>query len=375
MEVERVKQFNREQEQEEECNQNTISFLSSFSLRQYLDSKPPSHVVTLQTEDKLSYALKLFATHKILSAPVLDGDRFWGFIDLRDVIIALLQGCDVWQLNDENREAALYAAGNRIADTKVGTLNSQGDGRLLSCSYENVPLLDVITKVFLPQTHGHPLCHRIAVFKGDDENYDSDQIQITNIISQTDILHLLLRHSNEIQPILNMTVQQLNLIDKTVVSVPEDMPTINAYAAMIQKEVSCLGIIDHQGCLIGNLSTSNLRGLQPDQFNILSVPVQKFVQAFHQTCGWDRRFNQCNRFQQCSFARDFGVRGIGVFQGTSKEFVPVLNLKCRLTDVVKVMTEKSCHRVYLVDDQNRPQSVITLTDILQIFVQCVMQQQ
>eukprot|EP01025_Chloroclados_australasicus_P009224 TRINITY_DN13551_c0_g1_i1.p1 TRINITY_DN13551_c0_g1~~TRINITY_DN13551_c0_g1_i1.p1 ORF type:complete len:368 (-),score=40.20 TRINITY_DN13551_c0_g1_i1:416-1519(-) len=347
--------------------------LVSLTLGQYLKSKPPTHVVFLQTEDKVGTALKLFATHRILSAPVFDnGEQFWGFIDLKDVLKALLQNCDVWELNEETREAALYAAGNTLADTRIGSLSTEGDVRLLSNSYENVHLMDIVTQVFLPQqVHGRPSCHRIAIFQSEDDN-ETDVIKITNIISQTDILNLLLRHTQDVSGILDTKVSDLGLVDKSVISVPEDMPTINAYAAMIQKQVSCVGIIDHQGCLIGTLSTSNLRGLQPDQFNILSVPVQKFVQAFHQTCGWDRRFNQYSR---SSVARNFGVRVQGQGSLNARDYVPVCGVSCRLSDVVGLMSEKRCHRVYLADEQNRPQSIVTLTDVLQILVNYLEKQQ
>lgn len=58
------------------------------------------------------------------------------------------------------------------------------------------------------------------------------------------------QHQQEIGPLMEATVEQLDLGTRHVVSVPSDMPTINAFAAMYSSGVSSAGIIDlHGGCL------------------------------------------------------------------------------------------------------------------------------
>jgi hypothetical protein len=87
--------------------------LQSWTLSSYLNTKPPSPVITLSTNSTVGYALNQLATHNITSAPVFGrGTKtYYGFFDLTDVLTALLTLVSVRELTEENRVFKLRTAG------------------------------------------------------------------------------------------------------------------------------------------------------------------------------------------------------------------------------------------------------------------------
>lgn len=85
--------------------------LHSWTLEQHLASRPPSSVLTLSASSTCSVALRTLATHNVSSAPVFDGRSYIGFVDVADILRALLGIVNVRELTEENKEYRLRAAG------------------------------------------------------------------------------------------------------------------------------------------------------------------------------------------------------------------------------------------------------------------------
>ena len=70
--------------------------LFSWSLRRYLDTRPPSTVVHLSTEETVGSAMAKLGRHAILAAPVIDERNlaFFGFASCLDVLRAFVRGID-----------------------------------------------------------------------------------------------------------------------------------------------------------------------------------------------------------------------------------------------------------------------------------------
>jgi hypothetical protein len=86
------------------------------------------------------------------------------------------------------------------------------------------------------------------------------------------------------------------------------------------------------GTLVGNLSTSDLRGLTPHQFGRLSLPVARFVA------------------EQCA----------------DSLMVVSVAPRSSLGAVLDRLVYARVHHVYVVDDEGRPLRMITPTDILRL---------
>lgn len=87
------------------------TLLHSFTLEQYLATRPPSTVLSLPATATCAQALKTLATQHISSAPVFDNHSYIGFIDVADILRALLGIVNVRELTEENKEYRLRAAG------------------------------------------------------------------------------------------------------------------------------------------------------------------------------------------------------------------------------------------------------------------------
>jgi CBS domain-containing protein len=103
---------------------------------------------------------------------------------------------------------------------------------------------------------------------------------------------------------------------------------------MKQYRISAVGVVDQSGVLIGNLSISNLRGLSKENFSCLLLPVMEYL-----------------RLQAGEQAKilPYSVKSTNTFG-----------------DVVRILAEHKLHRVWVVDDFDRPQGLISLTDIMNV---------
>ncbi len=97
---------------EDSVFQPTRQLLHTWTLEQHLASRPPSAVLTLSAGTTCSVALRTLATHNVSSAPVFDGKQYIGFVDVADILRALLDIVNVRELTEENKEYRLRAAGN-----------------------------------------------------------------------------------------------------------------------------------------------------------------------------------------------------------------------------------------------------------------------
>lgn len=96
-----------------ESDTSARKLLGSWTLLRYLSTRPPCHVVVLDTQMTVSQALRLFATHHILSAPLFDaGTRdFVGFLDVYDLLCHLIDVCNPREMTPDDMEFKLRVAG------------------------------------------------------------------------------------------------------------------------------------------------------------------------------------------------------------------------------------------------------------------------
>ncbi len=99
--------------------------------------------------------------------------------------------------------------------------------------------------------HPRPIVHRLAVFDNTGN--------LTNIISQTDVVRFLSQHIEELGELGQATVKELGFLGGQVVSVAPDMSAIDALIQMEEGGLSAVAVVDGAGGIIGNFSVSELR--------------------------------------------------------------------------------------------------------------------
>jgi len=118
---------------------------------------------------------------------------------------------------------------------------------------------------------------------------------------------------------------------------------MEAFHEMFQKNLSCLGIVDENGTMLGNLSVSDLRGLTVDRFSSLSHCVTEFLKISKALS---------RSFATVLNAQLNDLRTLAVNPGSTFE------------ELLDLITKNRVHRAYVVDENCKPLGVITLSDVL-----------
>lgn len=98
---------------------------------------------------------------------------------------------------------------------------------------------------------------------------------------------------------------------------------------------SAVGILDAQGKLIGSLSVADLRDLSTDKFGMLLKPTGELLKSTFTNATLD-----------------------------------TIDKDASFESLLKLIVSKRLHRVYVLDAEGGPRSIITLTDVLRVVSGC-----
>lgn len=125
--------------------------LKGITLGAWLKSKPPSSVITLQASATAGQALRTLAAADISSCPCFDGRDYLGFLDISDILKALLNTVNLRDLTEENREYRLRNAGRRGAAEVAAAVQQGSKG---ACSLVVTVILNIATDCHHIPTQG-----------------------------------------------------------------------------------------------------------------------------------------------------------------------------------------------------------------------------
>lgn len=140
--------------------------LFGWSLRRFLDTRPPSTVVTVSRTATVGEAMAALARHGILSAPVLDekNAHFHGFLSCLDILHAFVDGLDpaltrgsyVASCTREQRMTELDLVAEDFLDARCTKIRTSPDGRLVYKGHgDDATLLDVVSHGFFFRRGDH----------------------------------------------------------------------------------------------------------------------------------------------------------------------------------------------------------------------------
>jgi len=152
------------------------------------------------------------------------------------------------------------------------------------------------------------------------------------IFTQSDIVRFIHMNIDKFEEGRRKTVAEARLGSSKVFSVHEEDNALYAFRQLRIKEVQGFAIVNKSGTLIGNFSSSDMRGLKKDDLQLLSLTVGGFLKAI---------------------TKSANLRPpITVASSDSIEIV------------INQLLGNQVHRVYLVDSDGKPTSVITLSDVI-----------
>jgi len=283
-------------------------------------------------EDKIGAALKKLEERKVISAPVVYGDKnincgkFVGLLELSDIVtfsISLHQSFSKKEVFMENLDD-LLVEGNLFFGEKVSSILERKAKEPYHVEY-STPLLSIIEEF----SSGH---YRAGVVL-DDQGFPA------NIISQSDVIRFLAKNSTTVRGIFDeITVEDLfsrySIGSKDLKCVTPLTSVMEALQLINSSSIGAVAVVEDKNTrkIIANFSSSDIRVLsEPWNYRLLGQHVKNFLELL------------------------------------SKKYKtgPITcTLKDSLDSILNKMAQESIHRIYVVDDGERVNGVISFTDVM-----------
>eukprot|EP00669_Euglena_mutabilis_P014616 TRINITY_DN976_c0_g1_i1.p1 TRINITY_DN976_c0_g1~~TRINITY_DN976_c0_g1_i1.p1 ORF type:complete len:310 (-),score=100.07 TRINITY_DN976_c0_g1_i1:192-1082(-) len=276
-------------------------------------------LIVLSPNQTIESAMEVLNENQILSAPLVNGSgRFQGIVDVHDMLELVVQSYE--QGEGPEQWAALLS---NTVDKCVGKNKHRDISFLAKGPGTSRPIREVVASKFLP-ANVHRLCvsdcdgHPLAIF------------------SQSDVLRYLKLVPEQIGSKGSHTLQDLGFAERPVISLPSTALAIDGLALMRHKHIHVLPVLDADGKLLAQLSTSSLRGLCIKHLQSLRRPVLEFLNnhlpARHAESPTPLRVTATDTLRHC----------------------------------IAELCAASAHECFVVDPEGHVKAVMTLTDVLRL---------
>jgi len=316
-----------------------VTKLESLSLK---DLPKKDKLITIDPDEHISVAFDKIFSNRIRSAPVIDKNKkLIGLISIIDITLFALNVCHSSQelarffsLSD----ADLVETQQRFVDfgnLKNYLINDEHhhlgmDSAAFITNYSRQSHLQVLPpntslKEVINVLTQH---HHVAI--GDDELQD--------FLSQSDIVKFL-KEKDAFGELGTKTIKELNLGSSNVISVKENQRVVEAFKLMLLNKVSGLAVVDDYSHLMGQISSSDIKCI---------THSGEMLSCLYETYPVYRKI----------LVEKYNV------SPQSITVSPTATLK----EVVDALVQNKIHRVFVVKADNTLESVISLTDILNVCV-------
>jgi len=296
-----------------------------------LDSfpKPPAQqIVTVGSNSSLSEACQILADADILSAPIRNvhvaSDASWmdkypgiaDFLGIIDWMMDRTRGLAPKDLRD------LRSIRDSFSHTKASTLPYHAtQSPFIPIDPNESDFLEIMILL------GKYSMHRVWLV-------NSPGGDIINVITQQGALDQLTDKMSYFTDLTNKSLTDLGLATPNPVVCVSSRDTFwDAFCSIRDHFVSGVGVVDDRGRLVNNISATDLKNLirDPYHFQAMARPIADFVDT----------------------------SGFAVQTCTPKD---------TLEDVMRRMQATRVHRLYIVDAEHKPLSVVSIRDVLAQFV-------
>jgi CBS domain-containing protein len=195
---------------------------------------------------------------------------------------------------------------------------------------EKATFRDVLKTLSLPGVRRVPMMSR-KLFR------DVSKRPMARFITQSDVIHFVANNLSDFGSGLDLKVHS-NIGTYPVTCVQETIRTIDAFREMLNQKVTGLAVVDITGNLVGNLSIRDIGyAVTASPGTELNMDLRSFLSALKAN-GYNSDFVFCKTHDTIAHA---------------------------ITELSKSRT----HRMYVMDDANKPCGVITLSDICKFLLQ------
>jgi predicted transcriptional regulator len=291
-------------------------------------------------KDLVGHILTRFAVKNISGAPVVRKNEMGeitevlGFVDMLDILAYLMKisGVSVSEageatpISEEHLRKLSFQNKEFNATPIENIIGLSGRNPFFEIN-ENATILDALQQRLTNY-------HRIVL--------KDDSGRLTGIVTQSLICKYLSDNLHRIKfdPKLSEKIQNFPHKTASVMVVDRTATVLDAFVQMHASKLSAVGIVDEEGRLVGNLSASDLKvwHLYENRLRLLLRSVDKFL-------------NHTRKFQY-----------------RAGDFVVTLKNDNTWLDLLNAFNKNFVHRVYIVDNNNKPSGVISLTDFMKVLV-------
>jgi len=292
----------------------------------------PRKVVTVSPNQTTQDVLSLMSMHHISSVPVVDEDHrtLLGFVDVLDILAFLVNTSskpltdvgvgesrslttdDLLMIHKKTNDFKMAQVVELIDISKRNPFRTFKDETLLSEVVQTFK--QGIHRVAITNTHGH----------------------LIGVFSQLDFINWITQNQNMLPQFKgDYELARATYKTDTVVSVPYTTSTIDAFIYMHRNNLSSLAILGHNGQLTGTLSASDIKFDMERDLRLLLRPVQEYINIIHTE------------------------------SKKQPDFLVCCKPTTKILEALETVSKNHVHRIFVCDDQGKPSSVMSLTDMIQ----------
>jgi len=280
-----------------------------------------TRVIDVNSTDSVLVGFQRLIENKILSCPIFDERRqkYIGFLDIVDIVHHFLDS-----LTETEVDKGFDSFKSKFANVQCKDIADLSGRNPYQPVDESAPLGAVISLISEWDVH------RVPVIDAGGE--------LVSLLSQSRVTSYLSDHLLKFA-VAKKSVGELHLGLQNVVCVNLNDLTVSAFNSMRKNRVSGVGVVDAAGVLVGVLSVTDLRSVGYDDqlFKRLYTTVGEFIKVAHS-------------------------------HNVSKpKKVITVTSKNTVGEVFDRFTEYGIHRLYVVDQANKPVGVISLGDVIKLF--------
>jgi len=316
------------------------------------DKDKLSGVVWLPVDSKLKDAMLLLNKYHILAAPIRDEkkakdkdakwlDSYVGMLEVHDIVAFVLDQVKRHTGWGDGFETVFDSVTN-FSDTTVRDVIGEPSESLPFPHCSNAATMREVMLLL-----GKYRYHRIIVT-------DPKLERVENIITQSAVVRALLQHMDAHEALtkyVDRSIKSLGLAEpRTLFHVNLKNKAIDAFRLLHKHGVGGVAVVDDDqgGKIVGNISARDIRTMvtTPALFHHMFDSVKGFLHAIRQFQADERAAKKEPDLKHVEFCHPGDT----------------------LRSVLKTFGRLGIHRLYVVDEKELPLSVISLTDVINVFV-------
>lgn len=291
-------------------------------------------LVVIDSSTSLLDAVKILSDNRILSAPVRDvrqaddapwHEKYLGMVDMVSVVLHMLNVLEPAGMDPADFQKEIEACEAFRTTTVADAVEHSALGPFVPVEYDRGTLLDCMLLC------GQHAIRRVPIVKtpGGD---------LANIITQSALIQTLAANLDRFQSVARKTLRELGMgTPARVWKVTKDQPLKRAFLMIRDYNISAVPIVDEHGAIRGNVSARDVRLIVQSSkiYKLLNMPLRVYLDVVSE-----------------------GVENSAITCSPDDT----------LEEIIRRMVASRIHRIYVVDEKNRPIRVISLRNVLRKFV-------